>query len=237
MPLAAGDTAGFAPARYLGNEIPEKGLASKPLSGIDCHFGLNGDVASIVTDTKVSGYGPRAIDMAARGGIVAETLWEEYQHSSTASSALKGFLLTFDDIGSAKALKKWAYPTGAKISKEDVGGQEKYIPTATNKTMATITEEYGEGSLHQLGARWSKVAIEQTVRNKGTVHFHLDGMGEIADIVGGHGDFSHNVTSRELRYVYRNRGRKELMGSVIFYNGFQKTGLGYQAVIVDCPWN
>lgn len=241
MPFADDNTAGFARAHVSGRDIPEIDYASGGLGSNDCHFGLNGDVSSVVGNGDINFLGPRAIDLSVRGGIVAETLWEEYCNNPQGphSKALAGFLLSFDDIGSSKILaqKNMRYPAGAKISGTDVGTHKKYRAGANDKSMGSLTNSGKEGSLFQLGTRWSKIAIETTVRNKGTVHFHLDGMGDLHDIVNKQGDFSYNVTSRELRYVHRNWGRPELKNLVVFYNGYRRTSGGtYKAVIVTCPW-
>lgn len=241
MPFADALTAGFAPAKFNGRDIPEMDVASGALGSVDCHFGINGDVSAIVADDDLKILGPRAIDVSTRGGIVAETLWFQFQDNPNQGGALQGFITTFDDIGCSKAInpvKNNAYSPGSMISGTNVSGQEKYMPGATHKDMYSITDLDVPGSEFQLGARWSKVAIENTIRNKGTVHFHLDGMGNVHDIINRQGNFSHNVTSRELRYIYRNRGRPELMSSVVFYNGYRKSSGGtYKAVIVKCPWN
>lgn len=241
MPFAAPLTAGFAPAKFNGRDIPEKDVANGALGSVDCHFGINGDVSAFVSDAPLNIFGPRALDVTVRGGIVAETLWLEFCNNGTQSMALQGFLTTFDDIGCSRAInpvKGNAYSPGSKISGVDVGGHEKYIPGATHKGIVSITQESDEGSLYQLGTRWSKVAIENTLRGGGRIHFHLDGMGNIHEIINAQGDYSHNVTSRELRYIYRNRGRPELMKAVVFYNGYWISGGGTRkAVVVECPWN
>jgi hypothetical protein len=46
------------------------------------------------------------------------------------------------------------------------------------------------------------------------------------------GDYSHNVTSRELRYVYRNWDR--FQDSVLFYNGYN---IDKKVVMVVPPWD
>lgn len=241
MALANADTAGFAPAKFDGRDIPEIAVASGALGSTDCHFGISGDVSSLVADKRLRRLGPRAIDVSTRGGILAEALWFEFRKNpSSPSMSLQAFITTFDDIGCSKAIApgKNVYSPGAMISGTDVSGQEKYKPLMTHKTMTSITEEDELGSEFQKGARWSKVAIENTIRNNGIIHFHLDGMGNVHEIINSQGDFSHNVTSRELRYIYRNRGRPNLMNSVVFYNGYRTSGSGaHEAVTVHCPWN
>ncbi|MBD9359157.1 hypothetical protein [Methylomonas fluvii] len=234
MGFALTDVCGFRPATYAGRPIPEKDLASGGLGKFDTHFGINGDVSAIVNDGDINTYGPRAIDLNQRGGIVAETLWNKWQDNPS-DSDVSGFLTFFEEVGGKKAPKNTQYPVGAKISGVDVGGDEKYKFGATNKKTSSISDENSEGAMFQLGTRWSKVALEHTVKNGGRIHFHLDGMGDISDLLNKLGDFNYNVTTRELRYVYRNWIR--LGKSAIFYNGFSKTSSGiYKAVIVDRPW-
>ena len=84
----------------------------------------------------------------------------------------------------------------------------------------------------QMATRWSKAALEIGRSTAGRhVHFHLDGMGDISEIIGKTGDYAYNVTARELRYVYRNWNR--FQWSVIFYNGYTARG---EAVRVEPPW-
>ena len=83
----------------------------------------------------------------------------------------------------------------------------------------------------QYGVRWSKAALELALSHAGKrIHFHLDGMGDISEIIGKTGDYAFNVTALELRYVYRNWQR--FQSHVIFYNGYTPSG---HAVIVEPP--
>lgn len=265
MCCALPSTDGYAIANYGGAPIPEIGIAGGTLHETDCHFGINGYVAS-VSRSALSGAGPRAIDMETRGGIIAEHLWEEYKSKpATYSGDLQQFLITFHEVGETSLLDKgkyYQYPQDAKITKplpaptgnnnnaklgksektddvtQDVTGDLKYLPGKANKTMKSIVPAnaglFGQGGIHQLGARWSKVAIERTILLKGRIHFHLDGMGDIRAILLKQGDHSHNTTSRELRYIFRNWGRTDVQKSSKFYNGYDDKG---RAVLVACPWN
>ncbi len=234
MPFALNSVCGFSPATYAGRPIPEIDISSGALGQYDTHFGINGDVSTAVSDGDINDYGPRAIDMNQRGGIVAETLWLKWQSNPTASD-VSGFLTFFDDVGGRKAPRNTTYPIGAKISGVLVEGDKKYKTGASNKKMGSISNQNSEGAGYQLGTRWSKVALEHTVSNGGRIHFHLDGMGDIQDVLTKTGDYNYNVTSRELRYVQRNWGR--LGKSVTFYNGYSRNSSGiYKAVIVAKPW-
>ena len=239
MPLAASNVCGYAPATYGGRVIPEKAPATIKLSQDDTHFGINGSVSAIVSNSKINRFGPRAIDLQVRGGKVAESLWQEFKSNpSSMSSQLTGFLTLFDDIGSNKAPKSEDYPSGAKISGVNVAGDRKYKVGAIDKTMTNIQRGSVGGTRYQLGTRWSKVALEMTVRQRGKIHFHLDGMGDVKDILEKSGDYSHNVTSRELRYIRRNWTRRDFRESVVFYNGFKQSSGGvFQAIVVSTPWN
>jgi hypothetical protein len=100
--------------------------------------------------------------------------------------------------------------------------------------MADISSEDTNGANHQYGTRWSKVALEFTVKEGGRIHFHLDGMGNITTLLNKQGKHNYSVTTRELRYVYRNWDR--LGSSVTFYNGYNDSSGIYKPVIVQHPW-
>jgi hypothetical protein len=62
-----------------------------------------------------------------------------------------------------------------------------------------------------IDTRWSKTERAGPKPRSSTlmdcwrmIHFHLDGLGNINDILDKTGDYSHNVTARVLRFVYRN---------------------------------
>jgi hypothetical protein len=248
MPMAQADTAGYAPANWGGGQIPEIGPASTVLGANDCHFGINvgtkiqeANVAKLIATGKkdLAQYGPRAIDMAKRGGIVAETIWDEWQNGKSPHSLeLEKFLITFDDIGTTKAVKRGEYPVGAKISGDDVGGSPKY--GGTDKSLASLETAMNLSTANdatgmQVGTRWSKISIESTVLNRGVVHFHLDGMGNVQALCQKQGDYGYNVTSRELRYVFRNWAR--ISSYCRFYNGFWESNGDLSVVMVKAPWD
>ena len=260
-------TGGFKPATWGVQSIPEIGLASGTLSDKDCHFGVNADdkkqalIEALLPSGKkeLAEFGPRAIDMAARNGIVAEYLWRKFRDGEQ-SLELTQFLITFEDIGS-KPIRHATYHGGAMISGVPVDGKLKY--GGTDKTMNSIDDAMDQASdaaalahpgnkdlqneffaptgLHK-GTRWSKVSLEATLREHGRIHFHLDGMGDVQEIcigtggdpMKGKGSYSHNVTSRELRYLYRNRDR--FGPHATFYNGFDDSTGSLVAVIVKPPW-
>jgi hypothetical protein len=95
--------------------------------------------------------------------------------------------------------------------------------------------QFGKGV--QLGTRWSKVALEKALRT-GQIHFHLDGLGDVNDIITKQGTRAYNVTIRELRYVWRhwNRATDPFKGHVTFYNGFDATD-HETPMVIPCPWD
>lgn len=233
------DVCGFAPATYNGSKLVEKGVATEALSAKDIHFGVNGDVSALVANGNINGFGPRALDIAERGGDVAETLWFEYRHNPQGpySAGLGGFLTFFDDIGRKKAPGSESYPASAHVTPQQaVSGHAKYKTGATDKTRASLAPPTQLGSGYQFGTRWSKVSLEMAIRKGGKVHFHLDGMGDIADTLQKQGQYNYSVTSRELRYVFRNSKRKAFFNHVILYNGYYKIAGKYRPAIVAPPW-
>lgn len=235
---------GFGLATKGGIPIAEIAPATEKLTSKDTHFGLNGNMFDAFGDyNDCILLGPRGIDMSNRGGTVAEFLWEEYKDKST-SEDLSGFLSFYNDFGQTRLIKKKKFSENARIIVEkesvEIESQPKYKTEATHKTIDSLVvpKPWQEGTKAQAGTRWSKVALEKTLHDGGTVHFHLDGMGNVSDIILGKGDASHNVTSRELRYVYRNwtRGTKPFLGKTFFYNGYIGSRKSYQAMQVYPPW-
>lgn len=230
------DVCGYAPATYNGRKLVEDQVATASLSSKDIHFGVNGNVSALVTDGTINGYGPRALDLAERGGDVAETLWIAW-HGNPTSASVSQFLTFFDDIGGKKAPKSENYPGNANMTPtQALSGQPKYRSGATDKTMASLAPATSIGPGVQMGTRWSKVSLEFAIQQGGKVHFHLDGMGDIANVISKVGGYNYSVTSRELRYVYRNRNRKAFFNHVIFYNGYYKIAGKYRPAIVKPPW-
>lgn len=239
-----------------GVAIPEVALAEGKLDDYtDFHFGICSDafdgILSLSSggwqnvsdrtqkrlfrlDEDLKGLGPRILDIKTRGGRTAEdSLHEELHGRGTRARGgklmeMRGQIAT----DATKSIKpgKDVFPLGARRfdggtqQVESVAGQGKYIQGATHKDQ---TMDYV-----QMATRWSKAALEVGLSTPGKhIHFHLDGLGDISDIIGKAGDFSYNVTARELRYIYRNWIR--FQRGVIFYNGY--TGDG-KAVIVEPPW-
>lgn len=219
-----------------GVPIPEIGVVNNAqrLDDLyDVHFGINTDDFnseinhSDAAQADLHGLGPRILDIIQRGGRTAEDTWFEAQGHARARGATPNFQAFFATFNQGRAVDaaKRAFPAGAKISGAAVGGQAKYDSVTTHK---------GGGYNHnlQLGTRWSKTALEHGLSTaQGKIHFHLDGMGDIGTILGKAGNYSHNVTSRELRYVYRNWER--FQRKVIFYNGYTAAKC---AVRVEPPW-
>ncbi|MGH8147481.1 MAG: FYVE zinc finger domain-containing protein [Rhodanobacteraceae bacterium] len=220
-----------------GNAIPELGVAtSNPLDvNDDIHFGINLDLAAYralyadLDDTDpleddLVGLGPRTIDIKRRGGRTAEDDWFIDQGSARARPQRDMDLNRYNRFNRL-LIKSRNFPLGAHISGHNVGGTPKDYSKGATGTKADA------GGL-EMGTRWSKTALESALaRPTGIIHFHLTGMGNVGDIFGKTGNFSHNVTSRELRYVKRFWLR--FQDRVIFYNGYSSALL---PVIVLPPW-
>jgi hypothetical protein len=253
--LAEPKTGNTAIAKWTDTEtIPELEVASEVLDDLhDVHFGICSQYfnkyvaqkpgAPVDAPNDLHGLGPRILDISKRGGRTAEDSWRVLQSGSIKSAASEGekalrdgkkvptpgFLEFFTEFNSDKKIKsgKHRFPAGAKIGCKDVGGQLKYEESAEYKTpQSMITPGY------QYGTRWSKAALEHAMMDCwGMIHFHLDGLGNIKDILDKTGDYSHNVTGRELRFVYRNW--KRFQNSVLFYNGYTRER---KCVMVHTPW-
>ncbi len=118
------------------------------------------------------------------------------------------------------SLGKHVLPVGATISNVAVGGNVRY-----NNAGAVLPLGAGPLPLNkancgglQMGVRWSKTALEYALKHGHTIHFHLDGLGDIAQVIGKAGNYSHNVTTRECRYLHHHWRR--FHKAVRFYNGF-----------------
>lgn len=236
--LAMPFTLDAAPARFRGAAIPELGIVAQGrLPDKDCHFGI---MPPLKPTTQLPGtlplrlamYGPRGLDLHNRGGIVAEFLWERRTDDpSTEPDEVKAFLVSIDDLFATVEVQNQNFAAGSKMNGVDVSGNQKYAAFPGFKSWHNLTASEAAGSETQFGTRWSKVALETTRIAGGVIHFHLDGMGEIDDIISKQGDYSQNVTSRELRYLYRNWSR--FKNCCLFYNGFD---VNSRAVYVRCPW-
>lgn len=201
----------------------------------DVHFGINTDhYDDEIDDTDQSqvdleGLGPRILDIINRGGRTAEDTWFIIEGGQARTRGeTPGFVDFYDKFNRKKKINKYTFPSGAKISGADVGGTPKYAADAVNKG-----EKDKYTDVMQYGTRWSKTALEHAASTpQGNIHFHLDGMGNINDLIVKDSNFSHNVTNRELRFVHRNWPRFE--HKVIFYNGY--TAAPHKAVKVEPPW-
>lgn len=237
MAIAQANTRGVAPATMNLVAIPE--IATAPAGGLsvtdDVHFGINLDEVvhaplyvdldrAVALELDLVGLGPRSIDIKRRGGRTAEDDWFIDQAIGRARPQTDMNTARFDAFNQRLPLLKPNYPAGAQISGVPVGGQPKpHVAGATTKA--------GADQL-QLGTRWSKTALEASLaRGGGRIHFHLTGMGDLAGTLGKTGGYSHNVTSRELRYVKRFWNR--FQHRVTFYNGYSAALL---PVIVVPPW-
>ena len=209
------------------------------------HFGINtNNYNDEIDDTDpmqkdLEGLGPRILDTINRGGRTAEDTWFSIEGGQMRQRGeTPGFEDFYDRFNRKRKIKKYNYPPGAKINNVDVSGSAKYAADAVHKGQknkyADIVLPPNPNPMDlQYGERWSKIALEHAAATpQGHIHFHLDGMGNINDLIVKHSQYSHNVTSRELRYVHRNW--PSFQHKVIFYNGY--TASPYRAVMVEAPW-
>jgi hypothetical protein len=232
-------------AVYKGKEIPEIcAITSKNSlsTNADIHFGLSKDMTPVtkVNDCPViSDYlkmmGPRAIDIANRGRRIAEATWHYFnlinhfitvpeevsQIKSDFRKDSKDLIIKWNESLQPKSL---VYPQNAKLKGIDISKKQKYKKSA--KTKWDVEDP------RQRGTRWSKAELYLAVKKYfSNVHFHLDGMGDIHDVVTKLGNYSYNVTARELRFVFRVW--QEFKKCTRFYNGYKKD---FNVVEVECPW-
>lgn len=237
MPLAQGMTRGVGLATMNGAAIPEVAVAANtPLDvSDDIHFGINLDDAAypalyadldaaVAMENDLIGLGPRTIDIKRRGGRTAEDDWFIDQGSARARPQTDMDTARYNRFNRIP-IKSHHFPVGAHISGVNVG------TTAKDYTSNNTGNKEDAGGL-EMGTRWSKTALESALaRPTGIIHFHLTGMGDLAGPLGKAGNFSYNVTSRELRYVKRFWMR--FQDRVVFYNGYTA---GLSPVIVLPPW-
>jgi hypothetical protein len=260
MALAVATTRGVAPATLNGQAIPEIRVApDTPLDDqYDIHFGLNvkqadnnllyqgmdpdndpRDKALMIGD----GLGPRTIEMRRRGGRAAEHDWNVYEPAYDARQITvlgEGGMTRarFQKFNRAIPVNdaKRDFPPNAHIGTVDVSGQPKGYwesdPTVNKGKVSKADAKPGGHGGQLFGTRWSKTALEWALSpGQGMIHFHLTGMGDLANIFNKAGDYSHNVTSAELRYV--RRWWRRFQFKVIFYNGYT---MSEKAVEVFPPW-
>ena len=238
MPIAQGMTRGVGLATMNGAAITEIGVATNtPLDvSDDIHFGLNLDQVAYPalyadldladpSEADLIGLGPRTIDIKRRGGRTAEDDWMISGGGMRARPQTDMDMARFNRFNRLP-IKSLNFPAGAHISNVAVGNQPK------NYTRVVATGGKATAGGLEMGTRWSKTALESALaRPAGMIHFHLTGMGELSGPLGKAGGFSHNVTSRELRYVRRFWLR--FQQKVIFYNGYTN---GLVPVMVFPPW-
>jgi FYVE zinc finger len=233
-----------------GVPIPEIEVARERLSDIyDFHFGICTNAfdgvlnLTIRSDKDLQGLGPRILDIKNRGGRTAED--SLHMEMGRGGRARGGRLMEMhgqvaQDENKPIKPGKDVFPVGARRfdavagGVQNIGGQSKYIGGKDSNTGAILPATHKDQTADyvQMATRWSKAALELALRPQGQhIHFHLDGMGDISQIVGRTGDYAYNVTARELRYVQRNWSR--FQWSVIFYNGYTANG---EAVMVELPW-
>lgn len=248
---------GYDKATWGGAAIANNNIVLRALNNAtDVHFGLNfsavlhappakpGHIS--LSDQDWASTGPRMNDVVNRGGTVAEDVWKRWKANPT-SDGVTGFLTYFDDFHrDIPSVARNAYGANANMAGgSSLAGERKYLFSQKSVALlerradadyhARVKQQYRND--YQLGERWSKTALEWA-RQHGHIHFHLDGMGDIQQITLKQGHASHNITSRELRYVFRNwnRADKPFCNSVSFYNGYVDNA--FSAVQpVKCPWN
>jgi len=254
MPHAI-DRSGIVPemslANYNGHEIPEIGvIVGRNTLNIehDIHFGMNARMTAIsgqggcpVLTPYLQILGPRAIDIANRGGRVAEDTWfynfkQAYRNfpevQATQNDFRKDIPNMIYDWNMRCILKpnKRNYPAGANYTDAlgqiiDLSGQARYYKNAIHKGFYKIQEM-------EKGVRWSKSELWFALKSfNSNIHFHLDGLGNVFDVINKIGQYAYNVSPRELRFVHRYWN--EFRGFVHFYNGYDA---GFNVVEVQCPW-
>jgi len=218
-----------------GVEVPELGVVdvTRKLGDRDLHFGIafpedngvsrnaffNFFKGSLPKDAEMKG-GPRQLDVLKRGGHLAEN-WEDLPEA-------RRFLR--DAVDKPVGPGKRRMPPGARIGGVAVGGVAKYSDYGGAETKGDVSHDNPTVAHAQMFTRSSKAALECALAG-GHVHFHLEGMGALSQLINKAGNYSHNITSRELRYVMRNWDR--FKGHVTFYNGYTASGV---AVMVEPPW-
>ena len=235
------DGAGFPLATWNGVPITRgQRKATHRLSALDVHFGRDWKPAGKVperlngyVEAPLHKYGPRCLDIKNRGGTVAELMWEAWKKNPE-EVRISGFLSFFNEFSSRPPSSQNFEKKGSMFGEVDFKGAQKY---SQNQHRGQLSIEGDKGidsgfGPFQFGVRWSKAALEWTRKNHGMVHMHLEGLGDIFNIIIRGGDnYSYNVSQRELRYVYRYRNTFEPL--TCFYNGYDKE---FNAIQVDCPW-
>jgi hypothetical protein len=219
MPLAQKSLHGIQIAeKQAGVPVPELGVA--PDTQLDdatnFHFGINSDAfdAEVRRKDYLDGFGPRILDIKNRGGTIAEETWWAMQGASRKKDdpELRKFAARYA-AGKRGVHQGQTYPAQAQRDGNPIGGTTKLSDAL------------------YAGIRFSKASLEYALSVRGTVHFHLDGLGPIRPLLDKSGGHAYNVTGMELRHVWRHWGR--FQGSVVFYNGYTA---GKRAVIVEPPW-
>lgn len=233
---------GFPLATWNGRPITKgERIATHQLSDLDVHFGRDWKPAGVVpprlanrVEAPLHKYGPRCIDIKNRGGTVAELMWEKWREHPNQVD-VSGFLSFFNEFNDRPPSSLNFEKEGSMFGEIDCKGGQKYTQQKHRGKLNINEEGVGTDSGYgpfQFGVRWSKTALEWTRKNHGMVHMHLEGLGDIFNIIIRGGDsYSYNVSQRELRYVYRYRNVFESM--TCFYNGYDAN---FKAIQVDCPW-
>lgn len=245
MALADANTRGVTPATMNGAPVPEIRVAPNVALDVsnDIHFGINlhpadypllyADLdATVAMESDLIGMGPRTIDIKRRGGRTAEDDWEIMQGNARARPQTGMDQAAFDTFNQTLPIKNVDYPPGARMTLRKAGVLKTKVKTGNRGYPIGATRK-SEAEGWQLGRRWSKTALESALGRGGggRIYFHLTGMGELSGPLSKTGNFSHNVTSHELRYVRRFWNR--FQHKVTFCNGYTNALL---PVYVEPPW-
>ena len=243
----------FPLATWGAESFEEIGPATDDLKDGDVHFGINGYISQLLTPHA---WGAREADATARGGKVAEVLWWEwYRYELSRQEAsnrrqpppdIKGtelglFLEYHDNVIAREAKPKTLeFKAGAKMGGKSIAGQPKYV-TDASKARANIAAQPRNapttlnGTAGVWATRFCKAALRWAVYRGGRVHFHLDGMGDVKQVRDKGGEYSHNITSHEFRYVCKNWG-SIFSAATFIYNGFAEVNGKQVAVRVKPKW-
>lgn len=243
----------FPLATWGAESFEEIGPATDDLKDGDIHFGINGYISQVLTPKA---WGAREADAKARGGTVAEVLWWEWfaynlecQKASFRKQPLPnikgtelGMFLDYHDkiIALEKKPKTLTFNAGAKMGGKSIAGEPKYLDAAS-KSRSNIAPQPKNatttlnGTAGVWATRFCKAALRWAVHRGGRVHFHLDGMGDVKQVRDKGGEYSHNITSHEFRYVCKNW--QNIFGTATFlYNGFEEVNGRKVAVRVKPRW-
>lgn len=223
----------FPLAKWDGTDFAEKGIAKQQLTDADFHFGINCEHCP-ANEFKFSGnvykFGARQVDQQTRLGLILEDpLFNDFCESKKPASMRKASGQNNPNVQSVRDF--WNERFKGKMPKEGRSGQDRdYNSAITGKVENNCGTNFNE--------RFCKTALSWVAEKKqGRIHFHLDGMGDIAGIVHKLKEknlYANAITSRELRYVYRNWST--LSKCTVLYNGYVEDGGKWYPMIVEPKW-